>query len=426
MTRIAVTGLGGLVVGTGPGAFTGLRVGLATVKGLAYALGLPVVGVPTGEALLDAAAGGASGASDPRSRRVRDDRSVLMQPAGPSDTVLSRPGEHPRIVPGGTDPGISPDEHLVAVDLDGRVPEAAATRGAQALAGLADVAAACRGIAPRRQRRARATRCPARPRVRDAAARRPDGGSRVGGRDHRRAGQPVTEDATLRIRPMTFDDLPSVQLIERASFTHALAAARLPPGARDEPARALPGRRAGWRGRRLRRHLGDGRRGPRHDLRRPSALPAAGDRRAAAARAAGPRRSSAARARRRSRSGCPTCPPGGCTRSTASGRSASGPATTRDNGEDGADHDHRAARATRRCASGSHACGRRSRLATAHRASLGRVDAAERATAPGVGRRRAGRGRSRAGGCPARGGGRGAAGGDAARPCGRRRPRATR
>ncbi len=47
--------LGGLVVGTGPGAFTGLRVGIATVKGLAYALGLPVVGVPTGEALLAAA-----------------------------------------------------------------------------------------------------------------------------------------------------------------------------------------------------------------------------------------------------------------------------------------------------------------------------------------------------------------------------------
>ena len=46
--------IGGLVVGTGPGAFTGLRVGIATVKGLAYALHLPVVGVPTGAALLAA------------------------------------------------------------------------------------------------------------------------------------------------------------------------------------------------------------------------------------------------------------------------------------------------------------------------------------------------------------------------------------
>jgi tRNA threonylcarbamoyladenosine biosynthesis protein TsaB len=43
--------LTGIVVGTGPGSFTGMRLGLAAARGLALALDLPVAGVSTLEAL---------------------------------------------------------------------------------------------------------------------------------------------------------------------------------------------------------------------------------------------------------------------------------------------------------------------------------------------------------------------------------------
>jgi tRNA threonylcarbamoyladenosine biosynthesis protein TsaB len=49
--------LTGLAVGTGPGSFTGMRLGLAVARGLALALELPVAGVSTLEALAAGAPG---------------------------------------------------------------------------------------------------------------------------------------------------------------------------------------------------------------------------------------------------------------------------------------------------------------------------------------------------------------------------------
>jgi tRNA threonylcarbamoyl adenosine modification protein YeaZ len=113
--------LAGVVVGTGPGAFTGLRVGMATAKGIAHGLGIPLVGVSTGEALL-AAAG--------------MDDAVLLLPAGPSDRLLVRAGSPAVSLPAGMEPGIGATETLVAVDLEGRAPEDALERGAAARTGL--------------------------------------------------------------------------------------------------------------------------------------------------------------------------------------------------------------------------------------------------------------------------------------------------
>jgi len=59
---LTLTELTGLAYSQGPGSFTGLRIGLGVVQGLAYGLGLPVVPVPSMMVL--AAAAGAIAQTD--------------------------------------------------------------------------------------------------------------------------------------------------------------------------------------------------------------------------------------------------------------------------------------------------------------------------------------------------------------------------
>ena len=73
-------GITGLVVATGPGTFTGLRVGLAIAKGIIAASGVPIVGIPTLEIVV---------AMHPA------EEIIAVLPAGRGRVVWQRPGESP-------------------------------------------------------------------------------------------------------------------------------------------------------------------------------------------------------------------------------------------------------------------------------------------------------------------------------------------
>ena len=68
--------LTGVVVGTGPGSFTGLRIGLATAKTIAYSLNVPIAGYSSTLALAAAA--------------TRDGDVTITLPAGAADRYVHR------------------------------------------------------------------------------------------------------------------------------------------------------------------------------------------------------------------------------------------------------------------------------------------------------------------------------------------------
>jgi tRNA threonylcarbamoyl adenosine modification protein YeaZ len=108
--RAPIGDIAALIVGTGPGSFTGLRIGLATAKTLAYVRRLPLVGVPTTDALRHAVA--MAGASP---------ETAIVLPAGARDQYLARAGEDPVLVAPGDLRDAVGDAPVAAVDLDASV-----------------------------------------------------------------------------------------------------------------------------------------------------------------------------------------------------------------------------------------------------------------------------------------------------------------
>jgi tRNA threonylcarbamoyladenosine biosynthesis protein TsaB len=132
LTRIAVT--------TGPGSFTGLRIGLSAARGLGLALDVPVVGIPTLLALSLAGAPGRSAAVLVDARREEAYFQLFSGPGAPvSEEMLLPMAAAHAAIPAGADGLETPFVDIarlarfaVTADPAAFPPEASYVRGADA------------------------------------------------------------------------------------------------------------------------------------------------------------------------------------------------------------------------------------------------------------------------------------------------------
>jgi tRNA threonylcarbamoyl adenosine modification protein YeaZ len=98
----SIPGLAGVIVGDGPGSFTGLRIGIAFAKGLCRACGLPLLAGPS---LLGAALGASDGQGTVLVEydALRGDvyRAVYRFTAGPDGSAMELPAVADRPAPAG-------------------------------------------------------------------------------------------------------------------------------------------------------------------------------------------------------------------------------------------------------------------------------------------------------------------------------------
>lgn len=118
-----------LAVTVGPGAFTGLRIGLATARGLALAAALPCVGVTTLEAVAEGV--GDDEWADANLLVVLDAKRADVY-AQVFSSRLEPLGVASAVVPSGLGALVPPGRLVVAGDASGRAVEALVAAGADA------------------------------------------------------------------------------------------------------------------------------------------------------------------------------------------------------------------------------------------------------------------------------------------------------